>query len=392
MNKGKFMKRILGVALAAVILAACDSNPNEFTVSGEMKNASGEKLYLVELQLNELKVKDSTIVKEDGQFSFTGETANPQFYVLRTEPRNFLTLIAAPKDDIVVHADIDNLNQTYSVTGSEDSRLIQEMQFQLNQTIEELDSLGRQLQSNMGEPDFAQLREQMGQKMQQVFENQRNFTLNYIEENKESLASMMALFQQVGPRNYVMDPNSDFEYFEMVDSALMANIPESETVKAFHSQVIEMRRQLGLDKEGTQRLSIGSVAPDIALPSPEGDTIKLSSLRGNYVLLDFWASWCRPCRVENPNLVKNYKEFNDKGFEIYQVSLDKTRSAWVNGIEKDNLDWYHVSDLQFWNSSAARKYNVQGIPASFLLDKEGRIIAKNLRGDALEAKLSEIFD
>src|SRR6056297_3686845 len=203
---------------------------------------------------------------------------------------------------------------------------------------------------------------------------------------------MMALFQQVGPRNYVMDPNTDFEYFEMVDSALMANMPESEKVKAFHSQVIEMRRQLGLDKQGSQRLSIGSVAPDIALPNPQGDTVKLSSLRGNYVLLDFWASWCKPCRIENPNLVKTYWKYKWKGFDIYQVSLDRNRDDWVQAIYKDRLkNWNHVSDLKFWQSSAAQLYNVRSIPSNFLIDPEGKIVARNLRGQSLGKKLEEIF-
>jgi thiol-disulfide isomerase/thioredoxin len=108
-------------------------------------------------------------------------------------------------------------------------------------------------------------------------------------------------------------------------------------------------------------------------------------------LLDFWASWCKPCRVENPNLVDAYKKFNDQGFEIYQVSLDRKRDAWEKAIKNDNLDWVHVSDLEFWNSSAAQTYNVRSIPANYLLNKKGEIIAKDLRGEALDKKLHEIF-
>jgi peroxiredoxin len=140
------------------------------------------------------------------------------------------------------------------------------------------------------------------------------------------------------------------------------------------------------------RIGIGAQAPEIELPNPDGDTTSLSSLKGKYVLVDFWASWCHPCRVENPHLVNVYEKYHSQGFEIFQVSLDKKKSAWVEAIEKDRLDWIHVSDLKYWNSAPAKLYQVQSIPANFLVDKQGKIIAKNLRGEQLEAELSKIFD
>jgi peroxiredoxin len=143
--------------------------------------------------------------------------------------------------------------------------------------------------------------------------------------------------------------------------------------------------------DNVKKLSLGSPAPEIALKDPEGKVIKLSSLKGQYVLIDFWASWCKPCRMENPNNVKLYEKYHDKGFEIYGVSLDKTKEAWVKAIEDDQLKWIHVSDLQFWQSEGAQTYNVQGIPHTVLLDKEGKIMAVGLRGETLKKKLVEIF-
>ena len=140
-----------------------------------------------------------------------------------------------------------------------------------------------------------------------------------------------------------------------------------------------------------QALSVGGTPPDIALNTPEGEELKLSDLRGKVILVDFWASWCGPCRRENPNVKKVYEKYKDQGFDILGVSLDRQNDAWVKAIAKDGLEWHHISDLKGWQSAAAAAYGVRSIPATFLLDAEGKIIARNLRGDALEAKLKEVF-
>ena len=141
-------------------------------------------------------------------------------------------------------------------------------------------------------------------------------------------------------------------------------------------------------------VSVGSIAPEIILDDINGNSISLSSLRGRYVLLDFWAAWCRPCREENPNILENYNRFKDQGFEVYQVSLDRNKEDWSRGIEQDNLPWINVSDLKYYQSDAAVLYNINKIPSAFLLDPNGTIIAKNieLRGINLTKKLSEIFN
>ena len=141
-----------------------------------------------------------------------------------------------------------------------------------------------------------------------------------------------------------------------------------------------------------QGVNEGAMAPEINLATPAGPTLALSSLRGKYVLIDFWASWCGPCRRENPNVVKTYATYKDKGFEIFGVSLDQNREAWLKAIEADKLVWKHVSDLKYWNSAGAQAYQVNSIPQTFLVNPEGRIIAKGLRGAALDNYLAKLFE
>jgi len=195
---------------------------------------------------------------------------------------------------------------------------------------------------------------------------------NFMASNPESLA-VLFFTEEIKPEN---EP----ELFDVIIAALAKKHPTN-----FY--VLDLKRKIEVDKV----TRIGSVAPDIALPNPDGDTIRLSSLRGNYVLLDFWAAWCGPCRRENPNLVRLYSQYKDKGFEIYGVSLDRDRASWIKGIQDDKLTWTLVSDLKYWSSEPAKLYGVTSIPHAILLDREGRIIAKKVRAHELEKMLAEIF-
>jgi peroxiredoxin len=178
----------------------------------------------------------------------------------------------------------------------------------------------------------------------------------------------------------MLDKDEYFDVYLATAEKLAKEWPDFAHAKDFVSMVDKMKA-----------LAIGQLAPEISLPNPDGTVVPLSSLRGKYVLVDFWAKWCGPCRRENPNIVRAYNQYKDKGFTVYGVSLDRSKADWLQGIQEDGLTWTHVSDLKYWQSEAAKTYNITAIPFSLLLDPNGKIIAKNLRGQALDEKLEEVL-
>ena len=217
------------------------------------------------------------------------------------------------------------------------------------------------------------------QKYQKLFdtesEKQNNLIISHLLSNKNDLAVLM--FLDVFPKD------KHAALHQEIIKALYAKYPD-------HPIVLERYKAEFSPAAST---SIGAMAPELAFENPEGKIMKLSDLKGKVVLIDFWASWCRPCRQENPNVVAAYKKYNSKGFEVFSVSLDRDKASWIKGIKDDGLIWpNHVSDLGYWQSQGAKIYGVNSIPATFLIGKDGRIVAKNLRGAALENALKELLD
>ena len=387
------MNRKLFLYLFAVLVFSGCKN-NTVRISGTLSNpVAGEYIFLDELKSNELNTVDSVKVSDKGTFNFKREVKFPSFYLLKINDNNFLTLLVEPGEKLVLNAKYDSINYPVSVTGSEGTKLMTDYNVNLRSTINKLSGLNNIYTQNEGSPQLPSIIESLDSMAQTYLTEINSYTKNYINKNISSLVSLVALYQQVAPNVYVLNPTKDINYFIKVDSSMFSQYPEYEPVVTLHQQVKEFVAGIKGETAITPVSEDGAVAPEISLPTPEGDTIKLSSTRGSVVLLDFWASWCSPCRQENPNLVKAYNLFHKKGFQIFQVSLDKTREAWLKGIKDDQLDkWIHVSDIQYWNSVVVPLYKIESIPSNFLLDKDGRIIASNLRGEKLQEKLTELFN
>ena len=237
------MKRILWLLALILIISSCETEPEFFTISGTVKNANGVKLYLVELQTNDINFIDSIILNDVGLFSFKGKTDIPRFYALRTDANNYLTLIINPLEQIVIHTDGNNIADNSTINGSPDSEKILELRKNLDQSVDKLDSLGMYYQSLIGKSEIYKVRDSLRSVSQEIIQNHTEFTKNFIRNNSNSLAGLMALYQQIAPRRYLLNPNDDMEYFELVDSSLMAAYPSSEAVKALHSQLVEIKRK-----------------------------------------------------------------------------------------------------------------------------------------------------
>ncbi len=384
-------KKLLLFFIAGLTISGCKNNINE--INGKLLNSiKGEYILLDELKSDRLLTVDSVKVADDGTFSFTRKIDFPSFYLLKTDNSSFLTMLLNTGEKVEITAYRDSLNFPVSLSGSEGTELLTAYNIKLREIIDRLSSLHDIYMQNLDKPELPLVMERLDSLAQGYLNEINQYTRNYIDENIASLVSLVALYQQVAPGEYVLHPQNDLDYYIKVDSAMWLLYPDYEPVKSLHDQVAEMVSLAAEQNDTTILPSGGDVASEIALPNPQGDTIRLSSTRGSVVLLDIWAAWCTPCRIENPNLVRAYDLYHNKGFEIYQVSIDKTREAWLKGIEDDNLgSWIHVSDLKYWSSVVVPLYKIESIPANFLLDKEGKIIASNLRGEMLQSKLAEIF-
>ncbi|PID88219.1 MAG: hypothetical protein CSB06_01930 [Bacteroidia bacterium] len=329
---------ILALATAVFLLSGNISVAKSGTLSGKvLNNKKYKEIYLKDL---DEKTLETAKINASGTFTFKKKFNQTDFYIITLgEEINYL-FIPTPGEKAQFTVDTKNMKEAVFSNSRESERFY---------------TYQRKLLAMRQNPNTA-----------------KELVKSMIDEDPHSPAGLFFV--------KFLDKKKELKYYQKLAEGLKKYNYIS-TVQSFITTV-----------EGYAQLQVGKVAPEIALKSPEGKVIKLSSLRGKYVLIDFWASWCGPCRMENPHNLELYKEYHDKGFEIYAVSLDKNKAAWQKAIKEDGLSWIHVSDLKSWNSAAGRIYGVSSIPYTVLLDKEGKIVAFNLRGSKLKRTLKKIFD
>lgn len=361
------------MSILTVAFLSCSSKPEHGIIKGNLKNFKDGYVYLDEITSTAASAKDSTKVDVNGNFTLHFNTKTPSFYRIRLAENNYILIIANEKEQIDFKADANNMGKTAEITGSSESLKLFEATHQLQRNAEQLDSLNTVFQNEQSNPAIDSIKNVLQDTYVKIMSEEASFIMKFIDKNSNSLACL-AIIDKLPADDHI-------DYYKKLDAGLNKSFPGNAYTKMFHEKVIELTR-----------LSVGSMAPDIALNSPDGKTIALSSLKGKVVLIDFWASWCRPCRAENPNVVRIYNTYNTNGFEIYSVSLDKDKASWIKAIADDHLVWpSHVSDLGYWQSSVVKLYNISGIPFTCLIDKEGKIVSKGLRGEELELKIRELL-
>lgn len=378
------MRTIATITILAAILAGCTaSTEHERTITAHIEGAGGSTLYFDQFVANRPVHLDSTVLDAEGKGVIQLPAMPLDFYSLTLGGEQILVLLLDSTEHVTITAHADSLQDPRSIEESRHTTLMHAyfkdaMAFDL-----ENEELVTRLRNDRSDSTAMARYASLNQSF--VAESKR-----FVQQHMSSPAVLAALNR--------LNIQQELPLFQQVRDSLRTTIPHSNYFITFRDQVDRMAQQALAAKQQEEQqamldnlIPVGSVAPDFSQATPDGQQLSLSSLRGKVVLIDFWASWCRPCRMENPNVVRVYNRYKDKGFEILGVSLDKTKDAWTGAIQQDGLAWKHVSDLAFWNNAVAQQYGVSSIPYTVLLDREGKVLAKNLRGPALEAKLAEVL-
>lgn len=369
------MRQFFLIFLTAIAVYSCNKDTNSYTLEGDAVGfADGSEILVYTFENRQPKIMD-TLVVTDGKFSGTfPKQEGVHLNFLRVDGGNGSVLFFPENEDMTATIYKDSLQSSRIVGGAQNETYsnfvgkMKEFNAQKQQNIERF----RSAQQNNDTAEIAQIQVENLNLMNKETE----FKKEYLKEHKKSLFSIMLLSEMVSRQE--ISAAEAKEFLKDLDPELAAS---------------DFAKDLKTNLEAMGKAEIGVKAPDFSAATPEGENMSLSDALGKYTIIDFWASWCKPCRIENPNVVKVYNKYHDQGLNIISVSLDKPgdKEKWVQAIKDDNMDWFHVSNLQFWNDPIAQQYSVRSIPATFLLDSNGVIIDKDLRGAALEAKMATLF-
>lgn len=366
------------ISLGLFFMASCNdssSSSEAIEINGVEKNGKNQVYYLDDINGNVAVTLDTSEVN-NGKFTLNAQR-EPGIYRVRTVGdmgRYSWMAYLDGSSDIKLNVDL-NKPMEYEMTGNAESEFLTTILHRQNEFAER----SQEMQNALRTPLTNEQRDSVSRALQALVVEAGTAVKASIEESKSMDADVSAFLLNL------LDPRAEKSYITATLAELSKKDKESRLIQQMSKRFIPAPAR-------NSGVAIGAVAPEIRQKTPDGDMMALSDLRGKYVLIDFWASWCRPCRIENPNVVRTYHKYKGSGFDIFSVSLDKSEPRWIKAIEDDGLVWDgHVSDLKAWSNQAARDYGVGSIPATFLIDPEGKVIARNLRGGALERKLQEVL-
>lgn len=371
------MRKILIISLLA-LFASCEEENQGYMISGTLENAQeGQKIFVSELNdSNTQTVPLDTAVVKNGKFELDlPEKERPAISFLTLEGARGNVLYIADNTPINFHLYPDSLYAS-TVTGGDDNEILYNYLGQIRTSNKKMNDTRMAMRETFSSQDSVQLAS-LQETQKKVADEDKINKEELVKNNPGSIVSIMVLQDMVNTRQYTAK-----ELRQLYDN-LSAEVKET-----------SLAQTLDQNLKNLSRTDIGNPAPEFSAATPEGEELALEDALGKVTLVDFWASWCKPCRAENPNIVNVYEKYHDKGFNIIQVSLDRPgqKDKWTQAITEDNLgDWHHVSNLMFWQDPIAAQYGVRAIPAAFLLDENGNIIGKNLRGKDLEEKVAEVL-
>jgi peroxiredoxin len=386
------MRKILYLSILVVTFYSCSKNANNTKITGKLEKSTENMIYLQELTLSGHGFIDSTKLSSSGRFKFKLHLDYPGFFKLHVGKQRGVTVIAYPKESIYILGKADSLYQTYNLEGSQESSFAQSLDKRMDKTIKSIDSLNTVYRQFINNPNIENIRTTLKYNYYRVLNEQRNFTIDFIQKHPASLASIMALYQQTDDSVFVLYQKDDRKYYSLVDSMLFRKYPNASYVKALHNNLETINAQFKKEELKKILSAIGAPAQNFSLPNASGKEVSLASFKGKTVLLYVWASWCDTCRKHNAKLVETYYKYKSKGFEIVAVSLDQSKDAWLNAIQQDKIgSWTHLSDLKYWKSAIVPLYNIETLPISFLIDKDGAIIGRFSHPDGVDDRLSLLF-
>ncbi|HLN54475.1 MAG TPA: TlpA disulfide reductase family protein [Bacteroidales bacterium] len=364
------MKKFIYLSIVTIIAWSCSSEPH-YVVKGKIEGSDSLTFYLQKRENGQTVTLDSAVSKK-GSFTMKGGAVKyPELVQLVAGDTRKRTSFYLENSEITVEGTLDSLYNA-EIKGSktqDEYRSFVESNKPLTESYSKLYADYQTASQSGDAAKVTEIEKKADELQKQMLENQKNFVIN-------------------NPSSYVSPSLLASLAYDMEPTEIESIINKFDTTIANLQQVKDLRQRVEMMKA----VSVGQKAPDFTMNDVDGKPVSLSSKIGPKLLLvDFWAAWCGPCRQENPNVVKVYNEFNKKGFDILGVSLDQNREDWVKAIADDKLAWTHVSDLQYWNNAAAKLYAVQAIPANFLLDENGTIIGRNLRGEDLYNKVVEVL-